>query len=97
MTSEKGAQIFGLAWYDLDQWTALAQIVADRDSLDDTFEAWEAGATDALQLIRAQGQIALRIPVDVAKLDLWCRNKGLANTSSSRAEYVSQLLHEMAK
>ncbi len=95
MTSE--ARIFGLAWYDLDQWTALAQIVADRESLDATFGAWEAGAEAALQLIRAQGQIALRIPVDVAKLDLWCRNRGLPNTSASRAEYAAQLLHEMAK
>ena len=52
---QRNTQAIGLGWYSREQWEALTKVVPDRSELDDTYEAWEAQATDALQTLAAQG------------------------------------------
>jgi len=52
---KKNALVIGLGWYSRDQWEALTKAVPDRSELDDTYEEWEAQATEALQTLAAEG------------------------------------------
>jgi len=82
----------GLAWFDREQWKRLTEVVSDRSTLDDTFEDWERGARDAVAQMRAEGHRVKEVPINVDQLMAWCRLRGVAPDSSSRAEYVADLM-----
>ena len=91
MTKTDPTRVFSIAWYDSSQWGLLTKVAADRADLDDTFEEWRANALGVEREIQAAGHAVSRVAVDVAKLEAWCREKHVANTSSARAKYVAQL------
>lgn len=91
---EKNAPLVGLGWYSPEQWEALTQVVPDRAELDDTYEEWEANATQALQTLLAQGARAVKVEVDVDELVEWCQNNGRQPNSEARADFVSDLLRK---
>lgn len=84
--------VVGLAWFDRKQWQRLAEIVEDRNELDETYEKWEQSARDAVRVIERQGQKVERVHVEVESLVSWCKEKGVPVNGKSRAEYVAQLM-----
>jgi isopentenyl diphosphate isomerase/L-lactate dehydrogenase-like FMN-dependent dehydrogenase len=89
---QRNTQVIGLGWYSREQWEALTKVVPDRSELDDTYEAWEAQATDALQTLAAQGARPVKVQVDVQELVAWCRSKDRPVNGESRADFVGHLL-----
>ena len=86
-----GSQV-GLAWFTREQWQHLAQVVDDRNELDDTFEQWERNALAALYKLESQGHPVCKVMVDVETFVAWCRRRGRRVDGASRAEYVTALL-----
>ncbi len=86
--------VFGVAWFDREQWRHLEQVVANRIELDDTFEQWEQSALKALRKFEAEGLLVERVPVQVDALVTWCRSEGLPIDGPSRAKYVAHVLKE---
>ena len=70
----------------------MIEVVPNRSELDDTFEQWETNANQALREITAQGVKVTKVMVVVDELVAWCREKGRAPNSASRAEFVSHVL-----
>jgi hypothetical protein len=84
--------VIGVAWFDEVQWHLLIDVVPDRNELDESFQAWERSALDAVRLREAQGRTVRRVPVEVAALCAWCRERKLPVNGAARAQYVSSLL-----
>ncbi len=90
----KTEKVFGLAWWQPEQWDRLKEISADRDDLEDTYEQWRKYASKTLVNLQAQGQQIKKVSIDLEALIVWCNEKGQPVTGESRAEYVSYVLRK---
>ena len=89
--------VIGVGWYAEDQWLMLKLVAEDRDALDDTYEQWEAGVTKALAELRNQpGVEAVKVHVEVAGLQRWCREQGRPLDGPARALYVTEQVRKMS-
>ena len=78
-----------LAWYSEAEWHKLKAIAADPEALDETYEAWLAGAKKLERQLHDQGQHAHRIPLDVDALARWCTARRRALDSEARSTYAA--------
>jgi len=53
--------VTGVAWYRREDWSRLREIASDRTKLDDTYEAWLAGAQKTLLELAVAGVAARRV------------------------------------
>jgi len=82
----------GIAWYRREDWWRLREIASDRAQLDDSYEAWLAGAQKTLLELAVAGMPARRVNVDVEALVRWCRAEGRPVDSAARAAFVADQL-----
>ena len=76
-------------WYEQDEWEILKRSAADKEILDDTYEEWKSNANDAIKEVRAEGHHIQKINVKIDRLEAWCCEQGVENTSKSRTEYAA--------
>ena len=84
--------VTGVAWYRREDWSLLREIASDRTKLDDSYEAWLAGAQKTLLDLAVAGVAARRVSVDVEALVRWCRAEGRPVDSAARAAFVADQL-----
>ena len=84
--------VTGVAWYRREDWSRLREIASDRTNLDDSYEAWLAGAQKTLLDLAIAGVAARRVSVDVEALVRWCRAEGRPVDSAARAAFVADRL-----
>ena len=84
----------GVAWFDRDQWQRLAEVVPDRNELDDTFQQWERSAKKALAELERRGQMVEKVPIKIDELLAWCTLRGLTPNGKARSEYVIELMQK---
>ena len=84
--------VTGVAWYRREDWSRLREIASDRTNLDDSYEAWLAGAQKTLLDLAVAGVAARRVSVDVEALVRWCRAEGRPVNSAARAAFVADQL-----
>ena len=84
--------VTGVAWYRREDWSRLREIASDRTNLDDSYEAWLAGAQKTLLGLAVAGVAARRVSVDVEALVRWCRAEGRPVDSAARAAFVADQL-----
>ena len=84
--------VTGVAWYRREDWSRLREIASDRTKLDDTYEAWLAGAQKTLLDLAIAGVAARRVSVDIEALVRWCRAEGRPVDSAARAAFVADQL-----
>ena len=84
--------VTGVAWYRREDWSRLREIASDRTKLDETYEAWLAGARKTLLELAVAGVAARRVNVDVENLVRWCRAEGRSVDSAARAAFVADQL-----
>jgi hypothetical protein len=85
-------RIFGLAWWQPEQWSRLKQVSEDSDRLDDTYEEWRKGAHEAIRVMQSQGQIVKKVKINLDKFITWCDEKNIPVNGAARAEYAAYLL-----
>jgi hypothetical protein len=81
--------VFGVAWYDRDQWQSLRQIATDPERLEASYEDWVAMAERVIHDMEASGMLIERVPVDAERLTAWCKDEGRPVDSAARAAYVA--------
>ncbi len=84
--------VTGVAWYRREDWSRLREIASDRTNLDDSYEAWLAGAQKTLLGLAVAGVAARRVSVDIEALVRWCRAEGRPVDSAARAAFVADQL-----
>jgi hypothetical protein len=67
----------------------MRQAFTDRDALDDTFDAWEAGARKVERTLKRKGLVIKRVVIDLDEFLSWCVLQGLEPVAASRSEYVT--------
>jgi len=84
--------VTGVAWYRREDWSRLREIASDRANLDDSYEAWLAGAQKTLLELAVAGVAARRVNVDVDALVRRCRAERRPVDSAARAAFVADQL-----
>jgi len=91
---KKNRTVFGIGYYQREQWPMLLGSADDRHALENTSDEWMSSFEKGLKNMRAAGIEPLRIDVDVNDLLDWCKAKGLKNTSEFRAELIAEFCRQ---
>ena len=86
--------IIGIAWFQPESWERLKKIADDRAHLADSYDEWKKKANSTLGEIRAAGNIAKRVNVDIDELLRWCKAQKKQVNSAARAQFVSEKLSD---
>lgn len=92
MQSNSKDIVVGIGWYQRDQYDKLLEAAADRDKLDDSYEAWTASAEKAIQNGVKAGMKMEKVYINVDDLIAWCNEQSLALNGEARAKYVEYQL-----
>ena len=84
--------ILGVAWYSPSQWVRLREVSADPEQLDQTYAKWMATYERTIRALAAKGMLLRRVPIDVAELEKWCRERKQPIDGNARAEYVLEIV-----
>ncbi len=84
--------IYGIAWFQPEQWNRLLEISVDRNQLEDTHEEWKAHANKTIHDLRAEGKKIKKVGFDLEEFLYWCNSNYKESNSSARAEYVAFLM-----
>lgn len=86
--SGKASASFAVATYNREQWQRLREVATDRETLEATWEEWQAVKDQQVARLRSSGFQVHEVAVDVDGLEEYCRQRGVANDSAARAEYA---------
>lgn len=86
--AKKEEVILGLGWYKENQWDLLLSTAVDKDDLEPTYAEWLDGAIKGIEKLSKSGIQCVQIPVDVAEMIAWCKERGYPFDGSSRAVYI---------
>ena len=92
-----GVASLGMGWYRPEDWDRLLQVIADRDSMHDTYAEWLASARQGERDLVARGQPVERVMVDPDERASWCLIRGLVPDGAARAEFVSDRMRLAAR
>lgn len=81
-------QEVAVAWYTPQEWARVKAVAADPEVFEDSFEEWEAMATDALHDMRNAGIISFKVLISADELQAWCLAHGKPVRADARAQYV---------
>ncbi len=87
----------GICWIKEEQWQRFLDVADDADMLEDTWDEWAEKTEEMIQTFAGKGIGVNKVPVDVESLIIWCNERDRSINSSSRAEYVTQLMTSQPK
>jgi len=87
----------GVCWYKEEQWTRLKEIVADPESIEESYAQWKQQAEQTVNALRAQGLNIVKVSVDTEAMLFWVNSKGLPLDGEARSEYVASVLQQRAQ
>jgi hypothetical protein len=88
------SMIFGVAWFNPEQYQALLKVAADKDKLETTHSEWLVHANKALRQLRSQGMKVEPVEIDIDELVAWCQERGIPLDSSARSQYAAEKIQE---
>lgn len=83
-----------VAIYVPEQYARLLATAEDASDLETTWQEWHQVLQDTRRKMAALGMYLVDVTIDLDKLEAYCQQRGLPNTSSTRAEYAAHLLSE---
>jgi len=89
------AAILGIAWYRREEWCHLLEIAADRNELEDTYKEWLYNAETKLHETTEAGINAIKVYINVDKLQNWCIVQGRPLDGSARAVFTAEKLRQL--
>lgn len=78
-----------VGWYTPDEWARVKAVAADPEVFENSFQEWEAMATDALDDLRRAGAIPVKVSISADELRAWCLARGKPVRADARAEFVA--------
>ena len=77
-----------LAYYRKKDWKRFVKIIADRESMHDTWHDWHKDFEKTKRDLTNQGFDVVNIVVDLDELTEYCRLKGIKNDGKARSQFV---------
>jgi hypothetical protein len=77
--------LMAIATYPEDQWDKLRASAADRDSMDETWEKWNAGIEEVIASLESRGHAYVCVQLDVEEIEEYCKEQGVPNDSKARS------------
>ena len=87
----------GVCWYKEEQWERLKEIVADPESIEDTYQQWRKDAEKALSQLKEKGVNVKKVSVDTEEMLLWANEHGRTIDGEAPSEYALYLLQHREK
>lgn len=84
--------LIGIAWFDENDWEEWKKI--SDDEIEDKYEDWLIEATLVKSKYEAEGYMIKEVKITPDRFKIWCRKNNKKLDSSSRSEYVSELLQK---
>lgn len=84
--------VIGVTWYTPETWAKVKATATDPECFEDSFEKWKAMAVAARRNFQRSGVMALECQIDPEQFAAWCATHQQENNSTSRGEYVSEVL-----
>ena len=84
--------IIGVAWYSPSQWARLREVSTDPKQLEQTYQEWMAAYERTTRGLAAKGMLLRKVPIDVAELEKWCRERKKPIDGEARTEYVLEIV-----
>ena len=84
--------IIGIAWFNENDWEVWKKISADQ--LEDNYDDWLVEAAITKSKLEDQGLTVKQVNISPANFKDWCRKKNKILDSTSRSQYVSELLYK---
>ncbi|MBO0779461.1 MAG: hypothetical protein J2P37_11600 [Ktedonobacteraceae bacterium] len=92
--SNQSRVLTAVAVYLPEQYPRLLAIADDASRLEPTWQAWHQNLQETKQMASEQGINLIEMTVDLDALEQYCQERGLTNTSSTRAQFAAHLLSE---
>jgi hypothetical protein len=84
--------IIGLTWYTEETWLQVKSTASDPKCFEESFIKWKAMAVKAQREFQRSGVRAIECKIDPQAFAAWCALNEQENNSTSRGEYVSEVL-----
>jgi hypothetical protein len=81
----------GFPWFEADDYSALRDLFSDGDRLPPTFEAWHAGAREALRLFQEQGLPVVQVRIEPNAFHVWCTEHAARADYRARHQFVTEI------
>jgi hypothetical protein len=90
-------QLIGVAWYYLQDYPRIREIMEDADKLPATYDQWRRGAERGERELKRKGLNVVHAMIDPDEFTVWCREKGLKLDAHARVEFVTMLVSRQDK
>jgi hypothetical protein len=77
-------------WYERRTYSAVMDILEDRDKHPPTFDEWQEVAQAKELAIQGQGGEVHRVPIDLVKFSEWCKNEGCDRNGESVTDFARE-------
>ena len=84
--------IIGIAWFDENDWDEWKKI--SEDEIEDKYDDWLVEASLSKSKLEDQGFIVKQVNITPNNFKIWCKKNFKKLDSSSRSDYVSELLQK---
>lgn len=84
--------IIGIAWFDKNDWEEWKKI--SEDEIEDKYDDWLVEASLSKSELEAKGLTVKQVNISPTNFKIWCKKKNKKLDSSSRSQYVSELLYK---
>ena len=92
------SSVIGIAWFkDEATYRRALAIFTDPENMPASFEDWEALVEKECELIKGNGNIALRADIDPETFVAWCSSHGFRADSKGRIAFVNHVELEYQK
>lgn len=75
-------------WYQREEWEKLKTSATDPEILDDTYEEWISKANSAISQIRVNGNVVVKISINIDEWVSWCKENNYEFNASARSEFA---------
>lgn len=86
--------LIAAAFYLPEQYIRLLATAEDASDLEPTWQEWHTVFQETRQKMAELGMDLIEVIVDLDALEKYCQERGLKNTSGTRAQYAAHLLSE---
>lgn len=90
--------VVGIAWFkDEATYRRAREVFTDSGNLPTSYNGWKALVERQVELIKGEGNIAIRADIDPEAFVSWCQSRGLEVNSQSKREFVKDVEIEYQK
>ncbi|MBK3745838.1 hypothetical protein G3A39_42535 [Paraburkholderia aspalathi] len=87
-------QIFGIGWYEKDDYAAILKIMSDKHVLPATYRDWKQKAERLEAETKAKGVTVVRAIIDPKAFPAWCTIRGMKIDAEARMLFASEYAYK---